>query len=61
MVFDTYACARIMLVYVALKGRKTQLIAIFKVAIVLGKLLNRVVSEMHECVINVLQIDTKLT
>ena len=61
MVFDTDAFVRIILIYVALKSRETQLIAIFKVAIVLSKFLHCIVGEMHECVVNVLKIDTKLT
>ena len=52
---------RIMFIDVLLEPGKTKLISIFKVSIVRCMLLYCVVRQMHESVINVLEINSKLS
>ena len=52
---------RIMFIDVLLEPGETQLISVFKVSIVRCMLLYCVVRQMHESVINVLEINSKLS
>ena len=49
------------LVNVTLEAREAQHVAVFEVPIVLGVLLHSVVSQVHKCIVNIGQIDPKLS
>ena len=51
----------IVLVNVLLESWETQHVSIFEVAIVLCVFLNRIICQMHEGIIDVLKVDSKLT
>ena len=53
-------CLGVVLVNVVLEGREAQLVAVFKVSVVLGVLLNGVVGQVHESIVYVLEVNTKL-
>jgi len=61
MIVDADFALRVVIIYVILESGETKLIAVFEIAIVRRIFLNRIVGQMNEGIIDVLQVDSKLS
>ena len=50
----------VMYINIVLESLKAQLIAVFKVTIILSMLLNCIICQVYKCVVYILKINTKL-
>lgn len=60
MIIDVDSALRVKLLYVLLKALECKLITIFEVTIVVSVLLHCIVRQVHEGVVDVLEVDSKL-
>ena len=57
---DINTTFRVMNLNIVLKGLKAQLVAIFKVTIVLSMLSHCIICQVNKCVVNILKVNTEL-
>lgn len=60
LVVHAHPALRVVLVDVVLERVETQLVSVLEVSVVLRVLLDRVVRQMHEGIVDVLQVDAEL-
>ena len=61
MPIDARSTFRIVLVDVVLKLREAQLISVFKVTVIGGMLLNGIIRQVHESIVDVLEVNAEFS